>query len=194
MDYIDYELKRYLLIIHDITSLIFDNEKEILRLLNQKYSLSLNNEDLEKRKELTELINEYIKLGIKENEKQYQILPSYLEKMIRRDFFYYKHTPEFFEDIYKRIHKYISPEGVPTYINFLLSIGFPFDLEYITEENFNELILEFNQTPDFIEWENKRNNFVNNFFIPLENKLGINSKKYFLKFCPNVDDSTNHNR
>lgn len=190
----DYEFKKYLFIIHELSLFILDNEKEILKLLIQKYSLSLNNEDLEKRKELTELINEYIEVGIKENEKQYQILPSYLEKMIRRDFFYYKPIPELIEDMCKRIHKYISPEGIPNYISFLLSIGFPFVLENMTEENFNELILEFNQTPDFIEWENKRNNFINNYFIPLENELGVNPKTKFLKVSSNVDANFNHNR
>ena len=190
----DYEFKKYLLIIHELTLFIFDNEKEILKLLIQKYSLSLSNEDLEKRKELTELINEYIEVGIKENEKQYQILPSYLEKMINKDFFYYKPIPELIEDMCKRIHNYISPEGVPNYINFLLSIGFPFDLVNMTEENFNELILEFNQTPDFIEWKNKRNNFINNFFIPLENEIGIKSKTKLLEVSSNVDELTDHNR
>lgn len=190
----DYEFKKYLFIIHELSLFILDNEKEILKLLIQKYSLSLNNEDLEKRKELTELINEYIEVGIKENEKQYQILPSYLEKMIKRDFFYYKPIPEAIEDMCKRIHKYISPEGIPNYISFLLSIGFPFDLENMTEENFNEIILEFNQTPDFIEWENKRNNFINNFFIPLENELGVNPKTKLLKVSSNVDANFNHNR
>lgn len=190
----DYEFSKYLLIIHEITLLIFDNEKETLKLLIKKYSLGLSNEDLEKRKELTELINEYIEVGIKENEKQYQILPSYLDKMINRDFFYYKPMPELIEDMCNRIRNYISPEGVPNYISFLLSIGFPFDLVNMTEENFNELILEFNQTPDFTEWKNKRNNFINNFFIPLENELGIKSKTKLLEVSSNVDENLDHNR
>lgn len=139
---------------------IFDSEDHLLILLTKKHNLGLSPNDLEKRNKITKAITSYIDEFLSYEEKHYQEISSRLNN--------------------EQYEIFLSPEGVPHYIKFLLSIGFPFEAEYLDKENFYQLISEIKQTPDFIEYENKRKDFIENFIRSMENYLkDYYHKRYF---------------
>lgn len=133
---------------------IFYVEDLILKMLTKKHHLRLSEQ--EQRSDITNQLNLMINSILHPNEDYYKYLLSDLKEEL---------------ETYKELNDFIAPEGLPLYINFLISVGFPFDVEYLDKENFYQLIEELKQTPEFIECETKRKNFINKAISPMKNFL-----------------------
>lgn len=130
---------------------VFSTECFILELIAEKHYLDFTNDNLKQRKEITK----NIKVGMENLLDEYQ-------KDYQKNLLAYEKEIELYE-----LNKFVSFEPVPNYISFLRSIGFPFDLENIDKEDFLHLISEIKQTPEFIEYKAKRNDFIDNTIRPL---------------------------
>lgn len=150
----------------------FFYEGYILSLLDKKYSLNLSNSNLRERNRYTNEINTYINDTLHYQNFKYKKLLSDFES--RED-----------------VKHFLSPEGVPTFIKYLLELGFPFDvIDNLDKENFLQLITEFQQYPEYSEYETKRRNFINSVISKMDDYLYYNYSGFYSRIpeIKNLED------
>lgn len=132
---------------------IFWDETIILNLIIRKHQLDFTHDNFEERKQITSVINSHIKNELFKSEEKFQKFISDFKNDIER---------------YEELKDFIRTNEIPHYIKFLTSIGFPFDVDNIDKDNFYQLVSELKQTPEFIEFEIKRKDFIENYIRLLD--------------------------